>query len=84
MTKCKQYRHFAYTPVFDKPLRIAQNDVGHGFGHFFEEMRLNQVGAENQCITIQNYKFKIQNWHLHMAKQTRFVCFCTLFDVVSP
>ena len=52
---------FAYTSVFGKPSRIAENGLGYGFVHFFDLMRLNQVGAEIQRVTIQNYKYKMQN-----------------------
>ena len=51
MTICHEYGGFAYTCIFGKRSRIASNGLSYGFGHFLDEMHLNQVGAENQYVT---------------------------------
>ena len=51
LTKCKQKANFPYTAVFEKPPNFVEIGLGYGFGHFFDEMRLNQVCIENQNVT---------------------------------
>ena len=61
LSKCQQKRHFAYTPILSKRARIASNGLAYGFGHFSDEMRLNQVGAENQYVTSRIFYPKVSN-----------------------
>ena len=51
LTKCKKKGKFPYTAVFEKPPNFVEIGLGYGFGHFFDEMRLNQVCIENQNVT---------------------------------
>ena len=68
MTVCHEYGGFAYTRIFGKRSRIASNGLSHGFGHFLDEMRLNQVSAENQHVTGCVFCPKVSNGKQQMAK----------------
>ncbi len=61
LTECKQKRRFAYTGILKKPPNFDENGLKQGFSRFFEEMRLNQLHAETQYVTIKNQEVRIKN-----------------------
>ena len=61
LTKCRETEPFAYTRVLGRRARIASDGLDLTFIPSNEKKRLNQVCTEIQCVTIQNYKFKIRN-----------------------
>lgn len=76
---CNRFQRNTFFLISHRTSKTAKNDFGHGFCHFFKEMRLNRIYSENQAVATRVLQCLTRICHPQLAKQVFFSAFSDVF-----